>query len=301
MELKNIAVLFAGRSHLFPQVASRIKAAFDGINHNLYYFGHTWNDDFTELNREDSLLDFRKKLSTVNIAPHCFRFDRFSTSSYSEMLDLIEKIDYKLPRLKTTLLAFVSQFYSLRHAANLAFDFSAKHNINYDVIIRWRYDLVIDQFDTNNFNNIVDNTLHVENFNSKIAINDQNFYGSYNTMKNIVSSPDLFLEYFLEAIYNVYLYQITPEERSKLIYEDKKMFCEKMLKDMCKALNPDIQFDSNPLYLPHCCLFREGCDPDWSIQKLHHFQNNNWEGIGWDEKILVPYTPLGPVTSKIYL
>lgn len=299
---KNIAVLFVGRSNLFPKVSRRIKSAFDDTNHNIFYFGHTWLDDFMPIDRNDSVDDLRGKLFSkdVEIIKNSLNFHDLKTSSYNEMLDLIEKVDYGVPRLKTMFLSYVSQFYSLQHAINAAIKFAEINNIQYDAVIKWRYDLVVDNVKLD-FNDLHENMLYVDNFSSNIAINDQYFYGTYNTMKTLCNNPGVFLNIFLNAVYSVYKQNHDHSTIEKLVNEDKVMFSERMFKEMCCHLINDIKFVNERRRLIYCCLIKDGADPTWSIPQLENFLSNNWEGFGWDNRVLIHPMTTGPVTGKIKL
>jgi hypothetical protein len=297
--MKNIAVLFVGRSNQFPAISGRLKKAFEESGHTYYFFGHTWNDDFLPLDRNDDLAVFRQKLISVNTdnIKSALPFCKFETSSYNKVLDLIDEVNFDIPRLKTMFLAYVAQFYSLNEAAQIAFDFSKTYNIHYDAVIKWRFDLAADSIELL-FNDVVENVLYVDTLGSNLGVNDQCFYGAYRTMEIICTGYRKFLSIFLESVYRVYYNNPDHNTIVKLVEQDKIMFSERMFRNMCCDLVPEITFDDSPDKLIHSCLIKEGCDPTWSIKQLEYYNNNTWDGQGWDNKILINKQPIGPTTSN---
>lgn len=294
--------MFVGRSDKFSFICDRLRTSFESSGHKYYYFGHTWNDDFFPLNRDDDISELRKKIFNVDtrIIEECFPFDGFETSSYNFLLDKIEELDFKLPRLKTMFLSYVAQFFSLYKASELTFDFANSHNIKYDAVIKWRYDLLSDNINLS-FDYVTDNVLYVDNLGSDVGINDQYFYGSSETMRQICNGCNKFIELFLDSLYYVYLSGHELDTIKKLVEQDKIMYCEKIFKNMCLSLIPDITFNSEPKNLLHTCLVKTGSDPSWSVEQLKDYVEHQWDGMGWDNNILIPSTPMGPLTGKIKL
>lgn len=155
-----IAVLLVGRTTDIPGLTERILRNYSNSNNDTVdFFAHTWSDDFDNIDYniiEQSIADgvhppmdvFRSVLRPID---HTARIEQFSpvsytTSSYNELIDhYIQDCDVVPVGSELTYMSRLAPYLSFDYAKRLLLQHSINNNIEYDLVIKWRYDAVRDE------------------------------------------------------------------------------------------------------------------------------------------------------------
>jgi hypothetical protein len=288
-----IAVLLTGRMCRFDEIYKRINHAFDIETNSVDYFCHTWNDDFVDLKSANNLEDIYHLLIPNDPRPTINLIDPKAVllSSYQEILDIINDgilhindpqfnlsidnilfyINYLAPQLST--------YYAMQ---------SLKSYVNetgtvYDVVIKWRYDLLTEKMDFQH--EIKTDTLYTANA-SEDLMDDRFYYGNYSTMFRLLDQCKL--EFNKELLYTFYHMSDLGDLDYKSVINkfNHAWFYNRMLLASLKAVIPELRIEE--MYSSDdLVIFRKYFNKDANLKDMLTFNKKLFNHKhGWNKKVL---------------
>lgn len=292
-----IAVLLCGRDDLLYKTADRLKSLFSNDEHQYDFFCHLWEDEFSNLSQCETLTDIKSNIVNRDFNRNINRLDPtvVSKTSVNEIIDLIKLYaeDPYYSALKLTrdnLLTYIN-YLAPQVSTYRASKCLEKHVIetgtHYDLVIRWRYDLLSDDKIIYDFSwddgEILPNALYV------------NGVGDYTMDDTFYYAPYTFFQYLVQSSLNSYSKRImdtffhTSEHgdagiRFKISRGGYTWFLNRILKDSYEELGEFIRWRIRPLKTG---IMREKTNPALPVHKLVHYNERLYnKDVGWEKRVL---------------
>ena len=160
--MKKIAVCLNGEPRSILQCSKYIKKYFDELN--VDYFCQAWDNNTVihPKNLKLNNLDIQEKKLYNNIS----QLKEYVQTIYNPKNILIEKFDQE---------RVLGQYMAAEKVIKLKQEYEKKHNFKYDIVIRCRYDIAIENVCHNTkinfFNNYDDDFIHINNIRTDIVHN----------------------------------------------------------------------------------------------------------------------------------
>lgn len=292
--MKKIAVLMTGRTRTIADTAPRIVEQFKRLGISGYdvdFFCHQTADDIViDSNEEWALI--RSNIKSGNIPPDWLREcvkptpltdvsalqPRHSiVSSYHELIDLYETHYDRWGKNRDIMgIGYLSQAYSVSHAAKAMVEYANKTGTRYSYVVKWRYDLISDFNNKKNvdpFSYIKRRQICCSAVIENEAVNDAWFVAPYATASwAFPIIGDHYLDQMLKRF-------STPRLDSSKFEETLHDVVVHGLK--CNPISP--QPGDFTLY---SSIYRDGCTPDMTVEQLLEFNQNVWINQGWERLVL---------------
>lgn len=260
----NVAVLLTGLDDNFSKIEKRLLEQFSHPDIVFDFYGHSWAERIPENNSIDSIETFRNQM-VLKFTPET---ENVIYSSYNEILDVYLNTTSDFVRLYNpiTYLAYMTQTVSTNKAFYNAEKLNGK---KYDVVIKWRWDLLCDT-DVLNFSNLITlekGKLHTHHLNfTDGTMNDYYYYADLETFRKFVRLLPILMSYFVcdELSYN------------------KGLIHERMLFDCAKLIlgEDNIVADGQSVFGVDVAIYRPTADPHGTFEHiLKTGQNNRYSWI----------------------
>lgn len=288
-----VAVLLTGRMCRFDEIFDRVKQVFDVPGNSVDYFCHTWNDDFVNLKSANKLKDLYDLTvpTDPNRAINSIKPKAVLLSSNLEMLDIINDsvrfvnnpkfsltfkhiltyINYLAPQLST--------YYAMQSLKSYVNETGTK----YDVVIKWRYDLLAEKLDFHH--EIQPNTLYTK-YATEDLMDDRFYYGDYSTMLALLNPNKL--EFNNELIYTFYhMSEVGDVVKKNAIDKfNHAWFYNRMLLTSFKAIIPGLSIQQT-CQGKRIVIFREYFNKNIGLNDISTFNERLFHHRhGWAEKVL---------------
>jgi hypothetical protein len=181
------------------------------------------------------------------------------------------------------LINYLSPQMSTYYAAQALMEYVEKTGETYDIVIKWRYDLLTHVLPINY--KFKEKTLYVNSLDDT-TFDDRFYYGSYQTMTDLLlSSTDVFLIKCLETVYHMGP-QGNPVKKEYINRDNRAWFFNRILKDtyseidntLCYTLNKEIVL---------LTIMRSNLKKSLTIEEIDEYNlkyHNN--DIGWDKRVV---------------
>ena len=268
-----IAVLLMGMDHeVFPIVKDRILSQFECEGIAFDFFAHTWDEIIEELtSTNDDWSDISSKFVKKNI-PFPYndgRIKNYKTSSYQEIYDnyiSMDGISHIVTQNRMVFfINFIAQSLSTYHAFKALEEYKTQNEVEYDMVIKWRWDLVFDpngQHMLNKLkeykkNNIYSTHIDTDQMSDvwwgsdyetfKVIINDLPRYMAFSISNALAVSANLWHEHFmLESIK-----KIAAERKLELVFSSEVVFPPNTIIRPRPGLNGNEDFSDIHIYNHH--------------------------------------------------
>lgn len=280
-----VAVLLTGLDEQFPKIKNRVLNLFkcDGIEFN--FFCHTWEEKVAPLDSfPKEWNDISAKLVKKNV-PFPYndnRIKNYKTSSFQEIYDRYISKDEEILRSQLILVfSYLAQDTSTVKAFEALNEYKTENDIEYDVVIKWRYDLLLEDDGKKNLN-LFFNTENGKMYSSyvdKNQMNDFYYYAKYNTFEKFITNLQ-------DEMYDKLLRLCKKPELGKIpyyLYHERMLLTSAMNIFSYNRFSEDIFQIGN---LGRITIFREGCDRNATFSEILKYNETEWINKGWEKRII---------------
>ena len=288
-----IAVLLTGRLCRFDEIRDRIKYIFDAANNSVDYFCHTWNDDFVDLKSATKLEDLYN-LTIPTDPTHAINTIEPKGVWLSSNLEMLNTINDSInhinnPEFNLTIenillyINYLAPQFSTYYAMQSLKSYVNETGTKYDVVIKWRYDLLSEKI---NFNHDIKiNTLYTS-YASEDIMDDRFYYGDYYTVLSLLDQAKI--EFNKELLYTFYhMSNLGDVNYRKNVIErfNHAWFFNRMLLSSFKAVLPDLTIKNN--IDTKVVIFRKYFNKNVGLANIANFTNRLFNHrYGWNTKVL---------------
>lgn len=294
-----IAILLTGLDDEFHKIKHRIYSQFDKMDADIDFFAHTWEEIIEPFERLDytvnpviEILNHTKPKLLDNRNDDKIKY--VATSSYQEILKYIDTT--KCNNHDVIVFSFIAQNLSVYHAFAGLQSYIEETNTSYDLIVKWRYDLILEDDATETWNEYL----------PKI-VNDSNVLHVHDIFNFKKTDIPMMIDYFYMASYDVFkevMQQIIPKIVNRLNIELKKEDRDKinsyvlyheavLMLTMQEILHNRISCEHGSK-IRSGVIFRPTLDPNASANEIDEYNRNGaktkgkkgWIHKGWDERII---------------
>lgn len=284
-----IAVLLTGLDTVFPMIEDRVISNFecDGIEFD--FFAHTWEEKVVTVDDIDSTdwESISKYFIRKNVIfPYSnSKIKNFKSSSYNEIYEKYISLYTSDIDVKTMLawMSYLSQNLSTHYAFMALQEYVELNNIKYDYVIKWRYDLLIEnksKFDF--FKKLEDGHKIYAPYVDSRQMSDYYYYSRYNTFKRVVENLPTLIS---DELARVLLRRHGDVCARNIPYD---MLHERMiLEAFLTSLNEDNWEKSlGQAAIGVHAIFRPECDPDADFMTILNYNKHGWCAQGWEQRII---------------
>lgn len=278
-----VAILLTGLDEVFPRIKNRILSHFECEGIEFDFFGHTWEEKVSTITKSKRIPnwdDLSNSLVKKNIAfPHKDdRIKHYKTSSYLQIYNEYLCNDLNIIDTQTTLVfSYMAQDMSTFQAFQALEEYKNENNIDYDIVIKWRYDLLTDEKGKDKLINLLNMNKskifcpHVTNH----LMDDFYYMAGYDIFKKLIDS-------LLEKMYK----KLIDVCRNPDMNNPYIMYHERMMLECVKDIFEDsIVEKSTDIFCFHT-IFRPGAKETDDFWNIHHYNKNIWCNLGWEQRVL---------------
>lgn len=289
-----LAVLLTGRTRTIADTASRIVNDFKKLEvYGVYtdFFCHQTIDDIVIESHEDYAATkhsadrenippeyIRARIQPVELADtSAFAPRNTHTSSYHSLVDLYET-HYSRWGISRDMMGigYLSQAYSVSHAANAMVEYVNATGIGYDYVIKWRYDLIPCLNPSPNstfFKYVKRRDVCFSYVHANLAVNDPWFVARYSTAR-----------WAFPMIGDHYLDQMLKRFATPRL--DSAKFEETLHDVFVHGINVNAIHPTDKDFSLPCAIYRDGCTPDMTVDEILHYNQHEWVNQGWERLVL---------------
>lgn len=282
-----VAILLTGLDEVFPRIKNRILSQFDCEGIEFDFFGHTWEEKITVLNSTNSSwVDISQKFVRKNkpFPYNDYRIKNYKTSSYQEIYDkYISREDiYQIVQENKMIffMSYMSQNLSTYYAFQALEEYKNKNNLEYDFVIKWRWDLL---FDEKTKSRLVQLKNHKENeiyspFVDDNQMSDFWYCCKYDLFKVLVSElPDEMSLFISEAL----THSSTEIPKNQYHYYHERMILE-CFKKTLKRNNINAEIKTSRIFI--VAIFRPELKGNEDFWEIHEYNKSKWINKGWESR-----------------
>lgn len=283
------AILLTGLDEVFPKIKNRILSQFECEGIEFDFFGHTWEEKVSMLNaNNETWVDISEKFVNKNV-PFPYKDDRIKnhkTSSYQEIYDKYISMDgiSQIVRKNKMIffMSYMSQNISTYYAFKALEEYKKENNVHYDLVIKWRWDLLFDtneQHKLSRLKNYTQNTMY-SSYVDNNQMSDFWWGCDYETFKVIINDLPHYMAFSISNTLNV-----SDSEETKDPYH---FFHERMLlesiKNIAKEKKLDLDFNYKTNGFPGVTVFRPELNGDEDYRDILVHNQTKWINQGWERR-----------------
>ena len=283
-----VAILLTGIDEVFPKIKNRLLDSFQCKGIEFDFFGHTWEEKVAELNpTNDKWSDISDKFVKKNI-PFPYNDDRiknYKSSSYQEIYDKYISMDgisqIVIQNKMIFFMSYLSQSLSTYYAFKALEEYKTQNEIEYDMVFKWRWDLIFDPNEKHKLNrlkNCTNNTIYSPLVDSN-QMSDFWWGGDYDTLDVIINDLPHHMAF---SISNALSVSTNSKPKNPYHFYHERMLLETIL-TIAKEKKLILNFTDRQGF-PGTTVFRPELNGDEDYWQIFDYNKTKWINQGWESR-----------------